>query len=188
MKAVANWLSIAAHPFVMVGIMVGVASMRLRPRGEALTSVLLVAGCTIVPVLALMIRQVRWGAWENADASNRQERPTLFFVGGVATAVWLAYLMAIQPESFLVRGVMVTLGMLAVCALVSRWIKVSLHMAFAAFAAMTLSLMGSPAGYALLAIVPALAWSRLTLRRHTAAEVGLGTAIGVAAAAAIYAT
>lgn len=186
MKAVANGLSIAAHPFVMVALMVGVASVRLHAPGEALTSVVLVVGCTVVPVLVLMIRQVRRGVWENADASNRRERPVLFAVGVITTAGLLTYLVTVQPESFLVRGLAAALGMLAVCALVSRWIKVSLHMAFAAFAATGLSLMGSPVGYALLAVVIPLGWSRLALRRHSLAEVTLGAAIGVAAAAVMH--
>jgi membrane-associated phospholipid phosphatase len=184
-RALANWLSIAAHPFVMVGIMVATASARLSTRGEAWTSVLVVAG-TIVPLLVLMIRQVRRGAWENADASNRQERPILYLVSGVTTAGLLAYLMVVRPESFLVRGLTVTLGMFAVCAVVSRWIKVSLHMAFAALAAVGLSLLGSSVGYALLVVVLPLAWSRLALGRHTPGEVILGAAIGASAAVVMH--
>ena len=50
----------------------------------------------------------------------------------------------------MVRGVVATLGMMAVCGLATRWIKVSLHMAFAALAGTALVLMRAPVGYALL--------------------------------------
>ena len=62
--------------------------------------------------------------------------------------------------------------MMAVSAAATRWIKVSLHMAFAALAATALALMRSPIGYALLLALPALGWSRLVLQRHTPLEAG----------------
>ena len=63
-----------------------------------------------------MWRQVRRGRWQNADASNRAERPILYIVGGVALVALLAYLLLLRPQSFMVRGVVATLGMMAVCA------------------------------------------------------------------------
>ena len=141
---------------------------------------------TIVPLAVLMWRQVRRGRWENADASNRAERPILYIVGGIALAALLAYLLIVRTQSFMVRGVVATLGMLAVCAVATRWIKVSLHMAFATLAATALALMPAPVGYVLLLALPALAWSRLTLERHTPLEVALGTFFGAGAGAAIH--
>ena len=183
--AAARWLSIIAHPFVMVGVMVGAAVARRHSAGEAVRSVLIVGAFTIVPLLALMVRQVRAGAWENVDASNSSERPALYMVGAVGSIALLVYLLFAQPQSYLIRGAGGFMVMLAVCALATRWIKVSLHMAFAALATTTLLLIGSPAGWVLLPIVPALAWSRLTLRRHRPVEVGVGIVIGFLAGTAI---
>jgi hypothetical protein len=182
--AAARWLSIVAHPFVMVGIMVGAAVATRHSARDALRSVLIVGTFTIIPLLVLMVRQVRAGAWENVDATNMDERPFLYAVGGLGSIALLVYLRVAQPQSFLIRGSLGTLTMFAVCALATRWIKVSLHMAFAALAATTLLLIGSPVGWALLPVVPALAWSRVTLQRHRSIEVALGTAIGVSAGVA----
>jgi len=85
-----------------------------------------------------------------------------------------------QPGSFLIRGAIGVLLMLAVCAALTATIKVSLHMAFAALATTILMALGSPAGWALLAGMPVLAWSRLTLKRHAPAEVMVGLLVGVA--------
>jgi hypothetical protein len=90
--AAARWLSIIAHPFVMVGVMVGAAVASRHSAGEALRSVLIVAAFTIVPLLVLMVRQVRAGAWTNADASNMSERPILYTVGGIGSIALLVYL------------------------------------------------------------------------------------------------
>lgn len=185
MITLARWLSIFAHPFVMVGVMVAGAALRIRPPGEAIGSVAMVGAFTILPLLVLMVRQVRRGVWQTADASHKAERRTLYAVGGIVALALLSFLLLFRSESFLIRGTAGILAMLAVCALVTRWIKVSLHMAFAALATTTLILIGSSTGWFLLPLVPALAWSRLTLGRHTLREVLLGLMIGVAAAAAI---
>ena len=183
---IARWVSMLFHPFVMVGVMVGTAAAGRGSPGDALRSVGTVVLFTVVPIAVLMWRQVRRGRWENADASNRAERPILYIVGGVGLAALLAYLIVVQSQSFMVRGVAATLGMLAVCAVATRWIKVSLHMAFATLAAVGLALTRSPVGYALLLVLPVLVWSRLTLQRHTGGEVALGTLIGAAAGAAMH--
>jgi membrane-associated phospholipid phosphatase len=182
----ARWLSILFHPFVMVGVMVGAAAASRQTAGEALRSVGVVVLFAIVPLAVLMWRQVRRGRWENADASNRAERPILYIVGGISLVALLAYLLLLRPQSFMVRGVVATFGMMAVCAVATRWIKVSLHAAFATLCATTLALMRSPVGYALLLALPAIVWSRLTLQRHTPLEMALGTIIGAGAAVAIH--
>jgi membrane-associated phospholipid phosphatase len=182
----ARWLSIVFHPFVMIGVMVGAAAAARQTAGEALRSVAIVALFTIVPLAVLMWRQVRRGSWENADASNQQERPILYIVGGIALVALLGYLLALRPQSFMVRGVVATLAMMAVCGVATRWVKVSLHMAFAALAATALALMRAPIGYALLVALPAIVWSRLVLHRHTPLEVAVGAIIGAGTGAAIH--
>lgn len=166
--------------------MVGAAAAERQAAGEAARSVVAVVLLTIVPLAVLMWRQVRRGHWQNADASNRAERPILYVVGGAAVVVLLAYLLLLRPESFMVRGVAATLGMMAACGAATRWIKVSLHMAFAALAATGLALMRSPTGYALIVALPMIAWSRLILQRHTPLELALGALIGAGAGAAIH--
>ena len=181
----ARWISIVAHPFTMSIVMVlGVALQRGDAR-EAFRTVALVALVALVPVAALMARQVRSGSWANVDASDRAERPLLFVVGIAALAMLLAVLLVFRSQSFLVRGGVGVLIMLAVCAVATKWVKVSLHMAFGALATTTLLLLGSRLGWVVLAVLPPLAWSRLALNRHSAAEVGVGTLIGFAAGYAI---
>jgi membrane-associated phospholipid phosphatase len=183
---IARWISIIFHPFVMVGVMVGSAAAARQGAEGALRAVAVVVLFTVVPLAVLMWRQVRRGRWQNADASNRAERPMLYIVGGIGLIALVAYLLLVRSQSYMLRGVVATLGMLAVCATATRWIKVSLHMAVATLAATALALARSPMGYMLLLVLPALAWSRLTLERHTPLEVALGTLFGAGAGAAIH--
>lgn len=173
-------MSIVGHPFVLTVVMVLGAALHFGTPREAARTALLVALIALLPIAALMVRQVRRGSWTNLDASNSAERPLLFGVGIGALAALLGAVLVLRPGSFLIRGAAGVLIMLAVCAVATRWVKVSLHMAFGALAATTLLFVGSPAGWALLAALPALAWSRLALGRHRPAEVLMGLLVGVA--------
>lgn len=180
----ARWVSIFGHPFVMAVVMAAVAGLHFSDgMGGAPTALL--TTLPILPVAWLMRRQVRAGAWEHVDASRRSERPVLYLVATVSFAVVLFGLWWWQPQSYLLRGVIGGLALVLACALANRWIKVSLHMAFAALAATVLSLLPSIVGFVLLAALPLLAWSRLRLARHTGVEVALGVVLGAVAGLAI---
>jgi hypothetical protein len=171
-------VSILAHPFVMVALLVAVPAMR-QSSGKALQAVLLVVTVVILPIAVLMFHQVQRGRWSNVDASEASERPVLFMValaGLVGAAAWLLFN---DPNSFLVRGVLVTAAFLLLAALLTRKVKISLHLAFAALTATTLCLLGSTVGYALVGIVPILFWSRLALSRHRVHELVAGLLLGV---------
>ena len=115
-----------------------------------------------------------------------RERPILFLVALATMAAVVGWLLLTNPQSFLIRGLLVTGALVAVSAVITRWVKVSLHMAFAAMAATAMTVMRSPVGYLLLAVVPVLAWSRLALGRHRPLEVALGAALGALAAGALF--
>jgi membrane-associated phospholipid phosphatase len=184
MKSLARWVSIVAHPFVTTLVLVaGVEVERGLP--AAARSVGAVTLLFVLPLVLLTGRQVRRGAWETVDASRPQERPLLFAVGGAALCALLAYLAVTQPGSPMLQGGGGVLVMLAVCAAVTRWVKVSIHMAAATLAASLLLARGHPLGWLLALVLPLLAWSRIALGRHRGVEVALGFLIGAVAGALI---
>jgi membrane-associated phospholipid phosphatase len=164
----------------MVMVLALGAALRFVTLRESIQAFVLVAVMAILPLAALMVRQVRRGAWANADASNRTERPLLFAVAIVTLVVLLATERASESGSFLTRGVVGVLFMLVLCAVITKWVKVSLHVAFGALATTTLLSLGSPLGWVLLAVMPVLVWSRLALKRHTPTEVAVGVVAGSA--------
>jgi hypothetical protein len=122
---------------------------------------------------------VRRGRWSNVDASNPPERLILFIVALAGLVAALGWLLLNDPQSFLVRGMLVAAAFLLLAALLARWVKLSLHVALAALAATTLCLLGSAVGYALIAVVPVVFWSRIVLARHNVRELLVGLALGV---------
>jgi len=185
MTSIAKWVSIVAHPFVMVAIMIAVAGSHFASDTELLYPLLLVLAIVLVPTSILMFVQVRRKRWSNTDASNISERPLLLMVILFALMVLLGFLVLKDPHSFLIKGVFIS-GLMVFIALVgTRWAKISIHMAFAGLACTLLCILGSIVGYFLIAVVPILAWSRLRLARHRPHELILGLALGVIAGIAL---
>jgi hypothetical protein len=185
MISIARWVSILAHPFVMVVIMVVVAGSHFTSDPQILYPLLIIFVIVLVPTSILMFVQVRRKRWSDADASNISERPLLLRVILIALTVLLAFLLIQDPRSFLIRGVFVT-GLLIIVVLIStRWVKMSIHLAFAGLACTSLCILGSVVGYMLLIVVPVLAWSRIALVRHRPHELIFGLALGVLAGIAI---
>ena len=184
MKQLARWVSILGHPFVMAALLVAVSSLR-QPSGTTVRSGLIVLIAAIVPVAVLMARQVRSGRWGDVDASKPSERPLLFGVALAALAGALSWLYFNDPSSFLLRGTLIATVFVFLAALLTRWVKLSLHAAFAALTATALCLIGSPVGYALVAAVPLICWSRLELGRHRAHELLVGLLLGISTGVAL---
>ena len=161
----------------MTAVLVAVAAGR-QSGASAVHSVLLVALAVILPVAALMVRQVSRGQWENADASNATERPILFLVSMAGLAAALVWLLRYDPASFLIRGLVVVGAFMLTAAVLTRWIKLSLHVAFVTLAATALWQIESPVGVVLFAAAPVVAWARLVLSRHSPWEVLAGGALG----------
>lgn len=184
MTTIARWVSILAHPFVMIAVLIAVPALRESSRTAA-QSVLVVTLIVLVPIAVVMFGQVRRGRWSNVDASKPSERPLLFAVAVTGLVAVLAWLLLNDPQSFLVRGVLVVTVFLLLSAILTRWVKLSLHVAFVALTATALCLIGSRVGYALIALVPVMFWSRVTLGRHRPFELLVGLVLGVATGVAL---
>ncbi len=185
MKSLARWISIVAHPFVFAVYLVAVESVHAvgwRRAGLAVALTLLGA---VLPLELFLFAQVRRGRASDMDASGQRERPPLFLFAALLLVVLAAVFSRLPGFELLVRGTLGVLALVALGALVNRWLKLSLHLAFAAYVAALLvvehgGLPGPLSGSALPALValPLLAWSRITLGRHSPFEVIVGTALG----------
>ena len=144
----ARWLSVVLHPFVMVGVMVGTAAAARQTadgggpqRGDR-------RRCSrSCRWRVLMWRQVRRGDGKTPTPPIRAERRFSNrgrHRGRHAARVSPAISAAVVLGPW--RGYDARHA--GVCGLATRWIKVSLHMAFATLAATALILMRSPAASA----------------------------------------
>jgi len=175
----ARALSMIGHPALLMPLAVtlGILGADAPPRllQVALSTAVLVA--VIVGLYSLW--QVRAGRWAHVDASQPRERSQLnlflaLLLFGAAGLLWaLGQPLAVASGA----GVMALLVLAA--HLLRRWLKVSLHAAFAVFAASLVwpSIVGV---VLIIALAAGVAWSRLVLRRHSLPEVLLGLVLGAA--------
>jgi membrane-associated phospholipid phosphatase len=178
--AIARAVSIVGHPVMLVpaaGLTAASARAASPQQLQFIGGALL-----ILAVIALGFSwfQVSSGRWSHVDASVRKERTSLnvflallFFLS--ALLLWM--LGRLQP-----MAVALALSS-AICIsalLAARWVKVSLHTAFAAFAtALVWPLTPAVVVGAFLTVI--VVWSRLHLGRHVAADIVAGLLLGIAA-------
>jgi membrane-associated phospholipid phosphatase len=182
---VARAVSIVGHPVVLVLV---AALISASTRGASLQQMRLIGGALVtfaVVVLAFSWFQVRTGRWSHIDASVGTERKSLnvFLALLLLLSAGLLWFLTRRPSLSIALALS---GALIVAALlVARWVKVSLHAAFAAFAT-TLLWPNEPAVVAGVLITAAVVWSRLVLSRHVITDVVVGLLLGAAAGGAYH--
>jgi hypothetical protein len=183
--ALARGLSIFGHPLVLMPLAGFIAAASQGSSVPMMNYVALVLATLGLAVTAFSLRQVQSGRWTHIDAIEPLERRSLNRFLAALLLISGAALWYVTNTRQLPVGLLVS-GMAIVAALaLAPILKVSLHVLFAVFAGGLLwpdSLAIAVAS----AVTIAVAWSRLTLSRHTLAEVWMGAAIGVAATVAYH--
>lgn len=170
----ARGISVAGHPFVLIPLMIAAAT-----RNWVWTAA--VAAGTILPLLAITIRNVRRGAWSDHDVSQQGQRLGLYRAAFPLLAVSAVLLWFIGASDRMLRGVAAAAVMLALGVLGNRFLKISMHMMTAAYCAVVIVQIHDWMIWIAVPAIAAIAWSRRRLDRHTWAEVLVGTLIGAAA-------
>ena len=181
--AIARWISIVAHPFSLMLLVLGVGAVKLHGNAGGMRVLLLAIAIVVVPLWIFMWRKWRSGQWSTVDASVARERPPFYAFALLLVGLLTLLIGLTNGWTPLLRGCAAVAAMLVVAATLNRWIKLSNHMAFAVFAAVVLSRLDWRLGLFLLLVLPLLAWSRRTLSRHTWREVLVGSVLGAITAA-----
>lgn len=174
----ARWISILGHPFVLIPLMVAAVTVGWLPPRQVVLVVGIVVLGSVVPMLLLMARRVRSGAWTNYDVSVREQRRGMYPAALVIAGTTVLLLAATGAPPPILRGVLSTLLLIAIAAVVNLRLKISLHTAFAMYTAVVLFPTSRGLGAGLLVLTLAIAWSRLKLGRHTLSEVIGGALLG----------
>jgi hypothetical protein len=169
---VARYLSIVGHPVIAIPASLGALSaLRQAP----LRTVGAVALGFVALSLAILLG-MRAGRFNDFDVSERERRPVFF---GLLAATTLAMAGWFRDDAGAVRACLIASGVVGVCALLNRWTKVSLHTAFALYAAGLWATWAPGATLVALPLAAAVGWSRIQLGRHVWREVGAGALVGL---------
>lgn len=181
-SSLARVVSIAGHPAVLMPVAAVIASP-----GQIGLAALAVSLACASAVLGYSLYKVGRADWVHVDASVPAERAQLNSRVGVgllvaAGVLWLAGLHAGIPLVVGISGLIIAVGHA-----LRRAAKLSLHVAFAVFAAF-LVWPNLVAAIALMLVAVGVAWSRIALRRHDPADIILGTLAGASAGLAFHAS
>lgn len=179
----AKFLSIAGHPFVFMLLVIAAVGVRFLRREQTAIALSVIFFLVIVPFTLYILREVRAQRWTNFDVSVREHRPRMYAVALLLIFAAAGLLYLLGAPAGIVRGTLFGAGLMILTLALNRWLKVSLHAAVSAYAAVILWRV-EPA-IAVVAFVACLAigWSRVVLKRHTRAEVIVGTLCGLAVGA-----
>lgn len=139
---------------------------------------LVVAVFSSVLPMAFIIRGARRGRWDGHHVRNREGRlvPLLLCLAST-TAGLLILVLGGSPRDVIALNVAMIVTLVA-CTAITQWWKISLHSAVAGGASATLVLIYGPLSLVTVPIVALIAWSRVAVRDHTAAQVVAGALIG----------
>ena len=177
---IARGVSILGHPLLLMPAAV-LALLVVHSEGHKAGWVL--AGLLALGLLVMLFshHQVRRGHWQHVDASGKEERSSLNrFLLAMLVAATLACLL-LGASAPLTLGLGLSAAMLVVALATARWCKLSLHLAFATFAALLLANLSWWVGLAGLLFAVVLAWSRLHLQRHVPRDLVVGAGTGLLA-------
>ncbi|HSY17957.1 MAG TPA: hypothetical protein VK815_06465 [Candidatus Acidoferrales bacterium] len=181
---IARWVSIIGHPFVMIVLVVLVLTWVMEPdRALRITGFVVVMG--LIPTGWLVWRGSTSQRNQVGDAPRSSTRPVLYLSLMGVLLLSAVYFHLVEHSAFLARGSVITAAMVAVAAVLSRWLRLSLHLAFAVYSGLILAQIHLGYGLPILLLTPVLAWSRLVLLRHTLREVIGGALLGFGAAAVL---
>ena len=179
--AAARIISIVGHPFILLSLLVW--WLQLQTNRERAVQATMAFGLIVLVPLALLIWRARAsGRWQTVDASNKTDRPVFYLAMGVVLLAAGGYFHFIEHSPAFVRGCLVVGAMMLVAFGLNRWIKLSLHVAFAVFCGLLLATFQLSWGLPILLFLPLLIWSRLVLSRHILSETIGGMILGSAGA------
>ncbi len=180
-RAFARSVSILGHPLATLpaALALTTALHRHDPAG----ALRIVAGALVAGAAVMLAswRRVRSGRWVHVDASAPGERRDLNrgLLVGLSIAALVAW--AIAHDAFTALALALASALIALALLTARFWTLSLHVAFAVFAAMLLWPSGTALMAAGIAFAALVGWSRLRLARHRPRDLVAGTLAGTAA-------
>jgi membrane-associated phospholipid phosphatase len=147
---------------------------------------LLVAVFYSVIPMVIMVRGARRGRWDGHWVRERERRIVPFLLCLVSTTVGLVIMLVGGAPQAVIALSWSMIATLVVVLAITRWWKVSVHATVAGGAVATIALLYGPWYLLLIAGVALVAWSRVMVEDHTAAQVVVGALLGPLVGGAVF--
>ena len=177
-RKIAMLVSIAGHPLLLCPAFTILVIFSLYPRSTAYFISALIIGLIACPLLVNNYLGTRKGSYTNFDVSDQQQRKKFYPV--VLSLLWGTNLLlyCLNAPSEVNKGTFTFVIMISLFFLLKYSVKASLHVAVAAFIAISLAKLFPHLALILVVFSFFIAASRLVLQRHTFLEVLVGGVVG----------
>lgn len=128
--------------------------------------------------MAFIIRGARRGKWDGHWVRERERRFLPLMMCLVSALVGLVILLVGDAPRDVLALAWSMVTVLVVCVIITKWWKVSLHATVAGGAVATVILIYGWIMAVLVPLVALVAWARVQVRDHTAAQVVVGSILG----------
>lgn len=136
--------------------------------------------------MAFVVRGARRGRWEGHWVRDRAHRTVPLLVCLGSALAGMAVLLAWSAPRAVVALAWAMITTLAVCLMITRWWKVSVHATVAGGAVAMVAFLYGPRLLVLVPLVVLVCWSRVAVRDHTVAQVAVGALLGPVVGGAVF--
>lgn len=171
----AEVVSYVFHPLLVVIPTLVIAMVRLGSTlGQAIFWTVLSIAIVNVPMALLLFWGVRSGKYSDASVSVREQRTSIYAVGGACLVILLAILILGKAPVVIIACLISAVIATALGYWINRYTKLSLHSAAMAGCTAVLLWTAPLIGVVMAIFAPLVGWARIRLKHHTSVQILIG--------------
>ena len=172
---IAEIISYVFHPLLVVIPTLVIAMVRLGSTlGQAIFWTVLSIAIVNVPMALLLFWGVRSGKYSDASVSVREQRTSIYAVGGACLVILLAVLIIGKAPVVIIACLISAVIATALGYWINRYTKLSLHSAAMAGCTAVLLWTAPMIGVIMAVFAPLVGWARIRLKHHTPVQILIG--------------
>ena len=171
----AELVSYIFHPLLIVIPTLVIAMVSLGSTlGQAIFWTVLSVAIVNLPMALLLFWGVRSGKYSDASVSIREQRTSIYAVGGTCLVILLAVLVIGKAPVVIVACLISAVIATALGYWINRYTKLSLHSAAMAGCTAVLLWTAPLIGVIMAVFAPLVGWARIRLKHHTPVQILIG--------------
>jgi membrane-associated phospholipid phosphatase len=172
---IAEIISYVFHPLLVVIPTLVIAMVRLGSTlGQAIFWTVLSIAIVNLPMALLLLWGVRSGKYTDASVSVREQRTSIYAVGGTCLVILLAVLIIGKAPAVIIACLISAVIATALGYWINRYTKLSLHSAAMAGCTAVLLWTAPMIGVIMAVFAPLVGWARIRLKHHTPVQILIG--------------
>lgn len=174
----AKLISWVINPFLVSFAVIFLLSFQATgTAAEALKWLGIGIGLSVLPVFIIIYALVRLGRLDGLFINSRQQRKKIYWIVIFWSVVANTILYLLGVPEILLAAFISGFSCMVVFMIINQFWKISLHTGFITGAVVILVLVYGAIGAISLVLIPAVAWARITEKRHTAPQAFFGMLI-----------